>query len=77
MNPATETRRKLLDDGYKFIREGDGDANNGGQYRIKICGGDGSWGVWRIHSKWPSKAAREREMVRLVHEEKCLFLDSI
>ena len=40
MNPITETRRKLLDDGYKFIRTGDGDANNGGQYRIKICGGD-------------------------------------
>ena len=33
MNPITETRRKLLDDGYKFIRTGDGDANNGGQYR--------------------------------------------
>ena len=77
MNPITETRRKLLDDGYKFIRTGDGDANNGGQYRIKICGGDDTWGVWRIHSKWPSKAAREREMVRLVHEEKCLCLESI
>jgi hypothetical protein len=45
MNPITETRRKLLDDGYKFIRTGDGDANNGGQYRIKICGGDDSWGT--------------------------------
>ena len=42
MNPITETRRKLLDDGYKFIRTCDGDANNGGQYRIKICGGDDS-----------------------------------
>ena len=75
MNAITETRRKLLADGYKFIRTGEGDANNGGQHRIKICGGDDSWGTWRVHSKWPSKAARDREMVRLVHEEKCLCLE--
>ena len=31
----------------------------------------------KTHSKHPSKAARDREMIRLVHEEKCLCLDSI
>ena len=75
MNAVTETRRKLLDDGYKFIRTGDRDANNGKEYRIKICGGDDSWGNWRTHSKHPTKAARDREMVRLVHEEKCLCIE--
>ena len=74
MNAATETKRKLLADGYRFIRSVDGDAKRGELPRIKICG---EWGLWKIHSEHPSKAARDREMVRLVHEEKCLCLDSI
>ena len=75
MNAITETKRKLLADGYRFIRSADGDANRGELPKIKIC--DGEWGVWKTHSKHPSKAARDREMIRLVHEEKCLCLESI
>lgn len=74
MNAITETRRKLLEDGYMFIRTGDSNANNGG-HLIKICEGKNSWGAWRVHSKWQTKAARDREMVRLVHEENCLCLE--
>lgn len=73
MNAITETRRKLLADGYKFIRAADTDANRGDLPKIKIC--EGEWGVWKTLSKYPSKAARDREMVRLVHEEKCLCID--
>ena len=74
MNAITETRRKLLDDGYKFIRLTEDGGDRGKEPKIKICE---RWNVWRTYRIFPSKASRDKEAIRLVHEEKCLCLDSI
>lgn len=74
MNAITETRRKLLADGYKFIRLTEDGGSRGNLPKIKICE---RFGVWRTFEVFPTRASRDREAIRLVHEEKCLCLDSI
>ncbi len=72
MNPITETRRKLLDDGYKFIRLTEDGGSRGKDPKIKICD---KWGVWRTYEIFPTKRSRDKEAIRLIREEKCLCLE--
>lgn len=69
MSPEKLSREKLLEAGYRFIRLTEDGGPRGDEPKIKICN---EWGVWRTHSLHPSKAARDREALRLVAEEKCL-----
>ena len=74
MNPETETRRKLLNKGYKFIRLTEDGGSKGNEPKIKICE---TWGVWRTYKVFETKAARDREAERLIREERCLCLETI
>lgn len=73
MNALTETRKKLLDDGYKFIRLTMDGGDRGQDPKIKICE---SFGVWKTHGIYATKVARNREAMRLIREEQCLCLES-
>ena len=74
MNPETETRRKLLNKGYKFIRLTEDGGSKSNEPKIKICE---TYGVWRTYKVFETKAARDREAERLIREEKCLCLETI
>ncbi len=74
MNPETETRRKLLNKGYKFIRLTEDGGSKSNEPKIKICE---TWGVWRTYKVFETKAARDREAERLIREERCLCLETI
>lgn len=69
MNPEKASKELLLKAGFRFIRLTEDGGDKGDKPKIKICD---SFGVWRTHSIHPSKAARDREALRLVMEEKCL-----
>lgn len=73
MNPRRESIEKLMKAGYRIIRSADGEANEGTQPRIKVL--VEAHGTYKTLSKHPSKAARDREMLRLVLEDNCLCID--
>lgn len=72
MNAITETRRKLLKDGYKFIRLTEDGGSMSSDPKIKICE---DWGVWRTYCVYPTKAARDRAAIDLINNHQCLCID--
>ncbi|MCQ2272522.1 MAG: hypothetical protein MJZ72_07035 [Bacteroidales bacterium] len=72
MNALTETRKKLLQDGYCFIRLTEDGGSLSNEPKIKICE---DWGVWRTFKVYPTKAARDREAIDLIKNHKCLCID--
>lgn len=72
MDPRTQSRKKLLNDGYSFIRLTEDGGSMSNEPKIKICE---DFGVWRTYGIYPTKAARDRAAIDLIKNHKCLCID--
>lgn len=70
MDPKSQSRKKLLDEGYKFIRLHEPQGSN--PHTITVCE---HYGAWRKLETFPSNAAMVRRTNELISGGKYLCLD--
>lgn len=70
MDPKSQSRKKLLDEGYKFIRLIE--ARDSKPHTITVCE---HHGAWRKLETFPSNAAMVRRANELISGGKYLCLD--